>query len=143
MKTIIPKQIKWEDRKWYVINAEGLTLWRISTKIATVLRWKNKLDFSPHVDNWDYVIVLNSDKFKVTWKKMDNKIYYKHTGYLWGLKETSLKSLLIKKPTEALKQSINWMLPKNKLRSSMISRLKLFVWKEHTFVAQKPEELKL
>lgn len=143
MKTIMPKQIKWDDRKWYIINAEGLTLWRLSTKIATVLRGKDKLDFSPHVDNWDYVIVLNSDKFVVTWKKIENKMYYKHTWYLWWLKETPLNKLLEKKPTEALNKAVNWMLPKNKLRPLMSLRLKLFLWNEHTFTAQKPEELKL
>ena len=139
----MPKQIKWDERKWYVVNAEGLTLWKLSTKVATILRGKNKIDFSPHVDNGDYVIIVNSDKFVVTWKKLEDKIYYKHTWYLWWLKSTPLNKLLEKKPTEALKQSINWMLPKNKLRASMISRLKLFVGSEHTYTAQKPEELKL
>ncbi len=143
MKTIMPKPIKWDERKWYVIDAEGLTLWRLSTKIATTLRWKNKLDFSPHVDNWDYVVVLNADKFKVTWSKMDDKIYYRHTGYLGWLKETPLNKLLEKKPNRALELSVNGMLPKNKLRKSMISRLKLFTSSEHTFTSQKPEELKL
>ena len=139
----MPKQIKGDERKWYVVNAEGLTLWKLSTKVATILRGKNKLDFSPHVDNGDYVVIVNSDKFVVTWKKLEDKIYYKHTWYLWWLKSTPLNKLLEKKPTEALKQSINWMLPKNKLRASMISRLKLFVGNEHTYTAQKPEELKL
>ena len=143
MKTIMPKQIKGNEREWYIVDAEGLTLWKLSTRIATILRGKNKLDFSPHVDNGDYVIVLNSNKFVVTWKKLENKIYYRHTWYLWGLKSTPLNKLLEKKPTEVLKQSVNWMLPKNKLRASMISRLKLFVGKEHAYIAQKPKELKL
>ncbi len=143
MKTIMPKQIKWNERKWYIIDAKGLTLWRLSTKIATVLRWKNKLDFAPHVDNGDYVIVLNADKFKVTWAKLEDKMYYRHTGYLGWLVETPLNKLLIKKPNKALELAVSGMLPKNKLRKSMISRLKLFTWSEHTFTSQKPEELKL
>ena len=143
MKSFVPKQIKADERIWYFIDAKWLTLWRLSTRIATTLRWKNKLDFSPHVDNWDYVIVTNSDKFKVTWKKITDKVYYKHSGYLWWLKETPLNKLLEKKPMKALEKAVKWMLPKNKLKTAMISRLKLFIWDEHTFTSQKPKELKL
>ena len=142
MRTFTPSQIAGGDRKWYIIDAKWLTLWRIATKVAVVLKWKNKVSFVPHLDNWDYVIVLNCDKFDVTWKKMTDKMYYSHTGFLWGLKKISLWELLKKKPTKALEFAINWMLPKNKLRGSMISRLKLFTWDEHTFVAQKPEFIK-
>ena len=143
MKTITAKQVKWSDRKWFLIDAKGQTLWRLATKISTILRWKNKFDFVSHLDNWDYVVVINCDKFKVTWKKLEDKIYYTHSGYLWGLKETPLNALLNKKPMRPLELAISWMLPKNKLRKSMLSRLKMFTWWEHTFWAQKPELIKL
>jgi len=86
----MPKQIKGNDRKWFVVDAEGQTLGRLATKIAVILKGKNKPTFAPHVDNGDYVIIINADKFKVTGKKMEDKIYYRHTGYLGGLKEVSL-----------------------------------------------------
>jgi len=142
MKTITPKQITWADRKWYIIDAKGQTLWRLATKIAVILKWKNKVDFVPFFDNGDNVIVINCNQFKVTWKKMSDKMYYRHTGYLWGLKEISLENLLEKKPQKALEFAVSGMLPKNKLRPDMISRLKLFTWEEHTFIAQKPELIK-
>jgi large subunit ribosomal protein L13 len=142
MKTIIPVQVKGNERKWFVINAQWETLWKLATKIAVILKWKNKVSFAPHLDNWDYVIVVNCDKFVVTWKKLTDKIYYTHSGYLWGLKQISLWDLLEKKPTKALELAVFGMLPKNKLRKSMLSRLKLFTWNEHTFTAQKPELIK-
>ena len=143
MKTIMPKQIKGNDRKWFIVDAEGQTLGRMATKIATILKGKNKPTFAPHVDNGDYVIVINADKFKVTGKKMSNKIYYRHTGFLWGLKEISLEDLLEKKPLKVIEFAVSGMLPKNKLRKKMLSRLKLFTGTEHTYTAQKPEVIKL
>ncbi len=143
MKTIMPKQIKGNDRKWFIVDAEGQTLGRMATQIAMLLKGKNKPTFAPHVDNGDYVVVINADKFKVTGKKMTDKIYYRHTGFLWGLKEISLEDLLEKKPLKAIEFAVSWMLPKNKLRKQMISRLKLFTGSEHTFTAQKPEVIKL
>lgn len=143
MKTIMPKQIKGNERKWYVVDAEGQTLGRLATRLATILKGKNKVDFAPHVDNWDYVIVLNADKFTVTGKKLTDKIYYRHTGYLGGLKETPLEDMLVKKPLKALEFAVSGMLPKNKLRKDMISRLKWFTGTEHTFGAQKPTTIKL
>ncbi len=143
MKTIMPKQIKGNDRKWFIVDAEGQTLGRMATQIATILKGKNKPTFAPHVDNGDYVVVINADKFKVTGKKMTDKMYYRHTGFLWGLKEISLEDLLEKKPLKAIEFAVSWMLPKNKLRKQMISRLKLFTGSEHTFTAQKPEVIKL
>lgn len=142
MKTINPKQITWSDRKWYVIDAKEQTLWRLATKIAVILKWKNKVDFAPHLDNWDVVIVLNCDKFNVTWNKLEAKTYYTHSWHLWGLKDITLEKLLVKKPFKALELAVIGMLPKNKLRSKMISRLKLFTWEQHTYVAQKPELIK-
>ena len=142
MKTITPTQLKGDERKWYVIDATDLTLGRLATKIATILKGKNKVSFAPHLDNGDYVVVTNCNKFKVTGQKLTDKKYYRHTGYLWGLKEISLEDLLTKKPTKALEFAVNGMLPKNKLRKGMLSRLKLFTWDEHSYVAQKPELIK-
>ena len=138
MKTISPKQVKGNERKWYVIDAKGETLGRLATKISVILMGKNKPSYAPFLDNGDYVVVLNCDKFSVTGKKMSDKMYYRHSGFLWGLKESNLETLLEKKPTKALELAISGMLPKNKLRPGMLSRLKLFTWEEHTFVAQKP-----
>lgn len=142
MKTIVPIQIKWNERKWYLIDAQGQTLWKLASKVAPILRGKNKAYFTPHLDNGDYVIITNCDKFVVSWKKLTDKVYYTHSGFLWGLKETSLEKLLEKKPNKALELAVFGMLPKNKLRKDMISRLKLFTTDEHSFVAQKPVSIK-
>lgn len=142
MKTIIPTQVKGNERKWFIIDAQWETLWRLATRIAVILNGKNKVTFTPHLDNGDYVIVTNCDKFTITWKKLTDKIYYTHSGYLWGLKQISLWDMLDKKPTRALELAVFGMLPKNKLRKSMLSRLKLFTGNEHTFTAQKPELIK-
>ncbi len=143
MKTITPKQIQQSDRKWYIIDAKGLTLGKLAAKVAPILRGKNKVDFAPHVDNGDYVIVTNCDKFVVTGAKMTDKIYYKHTGYLGGLKETPLEKMLVKKPTKPLEAAISGMLPKTKLRKAMSMRLKLVTGTEHAYAAQKPTEIKI
>lgn len=142
MKTISPKQVKGNERKWYIIDAKGQTLGRLATKISVILMGKNKASYAPFLDNGDYVIVLNCDKFTVTWKKMSDKMYYTHSWYLGWLKESNLETLLEKKPFKALELAISGMLPKNKLRASMLDRLKLFTWDEHTFVAQNPELIK-
>lgn len=143
MKTIATKQISEKERTWYIVDAKDKNLGRLSTKIATILRWKEKVDFASHLDNWDYVIVLNSWKFSVTWNKLNDKMYYTHSWYLWGIKKSNLSDLLEKKPTKALELAVYGMLPKNKLRYSMLSRLKLVEWEEHKFSAQKPKELKI
>jgi len=143
MKTITPTQISSTERKWFVVDAQGQTLGRLATTIATILRGKNKVDFATHMDNGDYVIVINADKFKVTGNKMTDKLYHRHTGYLGGLISTPLNKLLEKKPTRALEAAVSGMLPKNKLRKNMEMRLKLFSGAEHTYAAQKPETLKV
>ena len=142
MKTFTPKQTIATDRKWYIIDAKGETLWKIASKIAVILKGKNKVAFAPHLDNGDYVIVINCDKFVVTGKKLSDKMYRTHSWFLGGLKEVPLSKLLVKKPTRPLELAVVWMLPKNKLKSAMISRLKLFTGEEHTYVAQKPELIK-
>ncbi|MBW7954341.1 50S ribosomal protein L13 [Candidatus Gracilibacteria bacterium] len=143
MKTIMPKQIVNDQRKWYLIDAEGQNLGRLSTKIATILRGKNKVSFAPHVDNGDYVVVINSDKIAVTGSKLEDKKYYRHSGFMGGLKEITLGKLLVKKPTEALRKSVSGMLPKNRLRKDMNLRLKLVTGQEHGFKSQKPETITL
>lgn len=143
MKTITAKQLKNEERKWYVIDAQGQNLWRMSVKVASILRGKNKVSFTPHLDNGDYVIVLNAWKIEVTGNKLEAKKYYTHSQFMWGLKEISLSKLLTKKPTEVLKKSVSWMLPKNKLRRQMLDRLKLVEWTEHNYSAQQPEVITL
>lgn len=143
MKTINPKQLDQIERKWYIVDAKWQTLGRLATKVAMTLRGKEKVNFASYVDNWDYVIVLNADKFNVTWNKLSDKMYYTHSWYLGWIKEANLSQLLVKKPTKALELAVSWMLPKNKQRANMISRLKLVTWSEHNFSAQKPQELKL
>lgn len=143
MKTLNPTQLKNTERKWYVIDAQGQTLWRLATKIATILRWKNKVNFAPYVDNGDYVVVLNSSKFAVTWNKENDKIYRTHSWHMGSLKETNLSSLNKKKPAEALKLAISWMLPKTKLHDDMLARLKLELKPTHKYEAQQPITIEL
>lgn len=143
MKTLMPKQLWNNKRDWYIIDAKDKTLWRLASDIVKILKWKNKVSFVPHIDNWDYVIVINSDKISVTWNKLKDKIYYRHTWFMWGLKKITLEKLFIKKSTEVLKKAVSGMLPKNKLRSNMLSRLKLVIWQEHSYKAQKPKILTL
>lgn len=143
MKTIMPTQLKNDHRKWYLVDANGQTLGRLSTKIANILRGKNKVSFSPHMDNGDYIVVINADKIAVTGNKLEDKIYYSHSGFLGGIKEISLGKLLVKKPTEALRKSVSGMLPKNKLRKDMLARLKLVNGAEHIYKAQQPEQITL
>lgn len=143
MKTIMPKQIDNTARKWYVVDAQGKTLGRLSTEIARLIKGKHKADYAPYVDNGDYVIVINADKFTVTGKKMSDKKYYTHSGFLGGLKEITLEKLLVNKPTKPLELAVKGMLPKNKLRDGMMARLKLFTTEEHTHSAQNPETIAL
>lgn len=139
----MPKQIANSERKWYVVDAKDKTLWRLAQDIAIYLTWKNKVDFARHVDNGDYVIVLNAPLFVTTWNKEEDKIYRTHSWYMGSLKETPLKDMRIKKPTKALELAVSGMLPKNKLRKDMMARLKLVVGETHDYQAQKPIEIKL
>ena len=138
MKTIMPKPITGANRKWYLIDAKDKTLGRLATKIATILRGKNKIDFAPHVDNGDYVVVLNAANIHVSGTKLEDKMYYTHSGYMGGLKITNLQDLNTKKPGKALELAVAGMLPKNKLRKDMLSRLKLQLGETHPYEAQKP-----
>ena len=129
------------ERKWYVVDAEGQTLGRMASEIAKVLRGKNKPEFTPHVDLGDYVIVVNADKIKVSGKKLDQKIYYHHSDYVGGMKETTLKEMLAKKPEKVTELAVKGMLPKGPLGRSMIKKLHVYAGPEHENQAQKPEAL--
>ena len=129
------------ERKWYVVDAEGCTLGRLASGVASVLRGKNKPQFTPHVDTGDYVIVVNADKIKVTGKKMDQKIYYNHSDYVGGMKETTLKEMMDKKPEKVVELAVKGMLPKGPLGREMYTKLFVYAGPEHKHAAQKPEVL--
>lgn len=129
------------ERKWYVVDAEGCTLGRLVSGVASVLRGKNKPQFTPHVDTGDYVIVVNADKIKVTGKKMDQKIYYNHSDYVGGMKETTLKEMMAKKPEKVVELAVKGMLPKGPLGREMYTKLFVYAGPEHKHAAQKPEVL--
>lgn len=129
------------DRKWYVVDAEGKTLGRLASEIAKVLRGKHKPIFTPHIDTGDYVIVVNAEKIKVTGKKMNQKIYYKHSGYVGGMKETTLKDMLKRHPERVVEYAVKGMLPKGPLGRQMYRKLFVYVGPEHKHAAQKPEAL--
>ena len=140
MKTYMANPDKIE-RKWYVVDAEGCTLGRLASGVASVLRGKNKPQFTPHVDTGDYVIIVNADKVKVTGKKMDQKIYYHHSDYVGGMKETTLKEMMAKKPEKVIELAVKGMLPKGPLGRSMFTKLHVYAGPEHEQAAQKPEVL--
>ena len=140
MKTYMANPDKIE-RKWYVVDAEGCTLGRLASGIASVLRGKNKPEFTPFVDTGDYVIVVNADKIKVTGKKLQQKIYYRHSDYVGGMKETTLKEMLAKKPEKVIELAVKGMLPKGPLGREMYKKLFVYAGPEHKHAAQKPEVL--
>jgi len=129
------------DRKWYVVDAEGQTLGRLASEVAKVLRGKNKPIFTPHIDCGDYVIIINADKVVVSGKKLDQKIYYHHSDYVGGMKETTLREKLNKKPEEVLELAVKGMLPKGPLGRQMYKKLFVYAGSEHNHAAQKPEVL--
>ncbi len=129
------------DRKWYVVDATGMTLGRLASEVAKVLRGKNKPIFTPHMDTGDYVIVVNAEKIEVTGKKLDQKIYYHHTDYVGGLKQTTLKEKLAKKPEQVIEMAVKGMLPKGPLGRQMYRKLFVYAGPEHKHAAQKPEVL--
>ena len=131
------------DRNWYLVDAQNKTLGRLSTEIASRLRGKHKPIFTPHVDTGDYIVVINASKIRVTGKKLTDKIYYKHTGYIGNLKSENLETMLKKYPERVLMKSVRGMLPKSKLGNAMIKKLRIFAGPEHTHIAQQPEPLEL
>jgi len=131
------------ERKWYVVDAAGLTLGRLATRVAAVLRGKNKPIFTPNVDTGDFVIVINTDKVVLTGKKLEDKFYRYHTGYIGGLKEIPYKKLMAEKSDLAVYEAVKGMLPKNSLGRAMIKKLRVYKGAEHNHAAQKPEVLKV
>ena len=131
------------DRNWYLVDAQNKTLGRLSTEIASRLRGKHKPIYTPHVDTGDYIVVVNASKIRVTGKKLTDKIYYKHTGYIGNLKSENLETMLEKYPERVLMKSVRGMLPKSKLGNAMIKKLRVFAGPEHTHIAQQPEPLEL
>ena len=150
MKTVMPTLSAKKDdvnkvvveRKWYVVDATGYTMGRLATEIASTLRGKKKPIFTPHTDCGDYVIVINADKVKFTGKKMDQKIYYNHSDYVGGMRETTLREMMAKKPERVLELAVKGMLPKGPLGRSMMTKLHVYAGAEHPHAAQKPEMLK-
>ena len=140
MKTYMANPDKIE-RKWYVVDAEGATLGRLASEIAKVLRGKNKPEYTPHIDTGDYVIVVNAEKVKVTGKKLQQKIYYNHSDYVGGMKETTLAELLAKKPEKVIERAVKGMLPTGPMGRDMIKKLHVYAGPEHANQAQKPEVL--
>ena len=142
--TFVPKLQDIEnDRKWYVVDAEGMVLGRLATQVATILRGKNKPIFTPHMDTGDYVIIINCEKIVLTGNKLDDKFYFYHTGYPGGDRHIPYRQLLQKKPEFAVYEAIRGMLPKNTLGRQMIKKLKVYRGAEHMHQAQQPQELKL
>ena len=129
------------ERKWYVVDATGYTLGRLASEVAKVLRGKNKPIYTPHIDTGDYVIIVNADKVKVTGKKLDQKIYYRHSDYVGGMKEATLREMMDKKPEKVIELAVKGMLPKGPLGRTMYKKLFVYAGAEHGHEAQKPEVL--
>jgi large subunit ribosomal protein L13 len=141
MKTLVSKAIANPARKWYIVDAEGKNLGRLSTGIARVIAGRDRVDFTPHIDNGAYVIIINAEKITVTGTKESAKLYRTHSQYMGGLKETSLAKMREKNPTHLLRHAIEGMLPRTRARSDMSKRLRLVAGPTHEFEAQKPEVL--
>lgn len=131
------------ERKWYVVDAADHTLGRLASEVASVLKGKNKPIYTPHLDTGDYVIIINAEKIKVTGKKLDQKLYRKHSEYTGGFKETTLRQMLDKKPEDVLVHAVKGMLPKNALGKDMLKKLFVYAGSEHEHQAQKPEVLEI
>ena len=142
MKTFSPKP---EDinRQWYIVDADGQILGRLATVLAHRLRGKHKPEFAPHMDNGDFIVVVNCDKIRVTGNKLAQKTYYRYSGYVGGLKETSLETMLATKPQQVLMKAVKGMLPRNRLGRAMLKKLKVYAGSEHPHAAQNPTALSL
>jgi large subunit ribosomal protein L13 len=130
-------------RRWYVVDAQGQTLGRLATRIADTLRGKGKPEYTPHVDTGDFVVVVNAEKIAVTGNKLDDKMYYRHSGYPGGLKQRSLRDQLERRPTEVIRLAVRGMLPRNRLARQQLTKLKVYSGPEHPHAAQSPEPLPL
>ena len=138
MKSYMARPLEVE-RKWYVVDAEGQTLGRLATEIATILRGKNKPQYTPHVDTGDFVVVVNAEKVAVTGRKAEQKVYRRHSGYPGGLKETSYERMMERRPTEILRRAVKGMMPKNRLARQQLRKLKIYAGPEHPHAAQNPQ----
>ena len=142
---MITKFVRKEDvqHKWYVVDAQNVVLGRLAVEIAKRLRGKHKPNFSPHIDNGDYIVVVNADKIRLTGKKLTDKVYYRHTGYPGGLKSMTAKEMLARKPEQMLELAVKRMLPKNRLGRAMYKKMKVYAAPDHPHAAQQPEVLTL
>jgi len=131
------------ERRWYLVDAEGKNLGRLATQIADTLRGKTKPQYTPHVDTGDFVIVVNCEKIVVTGKKLDEKIYYRHSGYPGGLKQRTLREQLDRRPTEVIRSAVKGMLPRNRLARQQLTKLKVYAGPEHPHEAQAPAALEV
>ena len=131
------------ERRWYVVDAEGQNLGRLATRIADTLRGKNKPQFTPHVDTGDFVVVVNAEKIAVTGKKLDDKMYYRHSGYPGGIRSRPLRDELERRPTEVLRKAVKGMLPRNRLGRAQLLKLKTYAGPEHPHEAQAPQPLEV
>ncbi len=131
------------ERRWYLVDAEGQTLGRLATRVADTLRGKRKPEYTPHVDTGDFVVVVNAEKVGVTGKKLEQKMYYRHSGYPGGLRARPLSDELERRPTEVIRKAVKGMLPRNRLARQQLTKLKVYAGPEHPHEAQKPEPLRL
>ena len=131
------------ERRWYLVDADGKTLGRLATRIADTLRGKDKPQYTPHVDTGDFVVVVNAEKIAVTGKKLDDKVYYRHSGYPGGLKERTLREELDRRPTEVIRRAVKGMLPRNRLGRAQLRKLRVYAGAEHPHEAQRPEPLRM
>ena len=143
MKTLVSKQIPGNERPWFVVDAADQTLGRLATVIAKKLSGRDRVDFTPHIDNGAYIVVINAEKIAVTGTKEEVKLYRTHSGYMGGLKETTLADMRKLNPAHIISHAVSGMLPKNELREKMLDRLKVVAGAEHQYAAQKPETLSL
>ena len=142
MKTHLPK-VNLDQRKWHIIDADGVVLGRLAAKVADVLRGKNKAVFTPHLDAGDFVVVVNAEKVRVTGNKLDQKRYYRHSGYPGGLRSRTLREQLERRPTEVIRKAVKGMLPRNRLARQQINKLKIYAGPEHPHEAQAPQPLEV
>ncbi len=131
------------ERRWLLVDAEGKTLGRLATQIADALRGKNKPQYTPHIDTGDFVVVVNAEKIAVSGKKLDEKIYYRHSGYPGGLRQRTLREQLERRPTEVLRKAVRGMLPRNRLARQQLTKLKVYAGPDHPHEAQQPEPMRL
>ena len=131
------------NKDWYIIDAKEAVLGRLATKVATVLKGKHKPTYQPHVDNGDYIVVINAESIRVTGNKLEDKVYYRHTGYVGNMKKTNLSKMMSKDPSFVIFNAVNGMLPKNPLGRSMLKKLKIYNNEQHNHTAQKPKKIEI